>query len=90
MHAKSFEVSQLDKLVEDLNIAMVFLERDCPLWLANITTHIIRHMVEKVKENGPFYASWMYSFERVNSWITRRAMNRDKTEECIMETVQVM
>ena len=68
---------------------MVLLERDCPIWLCNITTHLFRHIAEKIADNGPLYSIWMYTFERMNSWLTRRAMNRSKTEECVMETAQV-
>ena len=68
---------------------MALLERDCPLWLGNITTHILRHLAAKIRENGPMHASWMFPFERMNSYITRRANNRSTIEQCIMETVQV-
>ena len=74
---------------EELNIAIALLERDCPLWLGNITTHILRHIAEKIEENGPMYSSWMYPFERMNSYITRRVNNRSRVEQCIMETIQV-
>ena len=89
LHQKTFEESKLIKLLEEVNVAMALLERDCPLWLGNITTHILRHIAEKLSENGPMYASWMYPFERMNSYITRRANNRSTIEQCIMETVQV-
>ena len=89
MHEKTFTDNQLKQLTEDTNVVLVLLERDLPYWLCNITTHIIRHITTKIIENGPIYSSWMYPYERMNSWLTRRANNRSKVEECIMETYQV-
>ena len=89
MHEKEFTMAQLDKLESDTNLALALIERDCPLWLCNITTHILRHIPNKIRENGPLYSSWMYPYERVNSWLTRRVMKRSQVEECIMETYQV-
>ena len=68
---------------------MVLLEQDCPIWLCNITTHLVRHMLKKITDNGLLYSSWMYPFERMNFWLTSRAMSRSKTDEYIMETAQV-
>ena len=87
---KSFKKTELATLTNDVNIAMVLLERDCPLWLGNSTTHILRHLTEKIGENGPMYASWMFPFKRMNSYITRRANNWAKIEQSIMETIQVI
>ncbi|XP_066911128.1 uncharacterized protein [Clytia hemisphaerica] len=88
-HARKFNEEELDTLEKDVDIALVLLERDCTIYLSNITTHILKHLVTKIRDNGPLYAFWMYSNERMNSWITRRVLNRSKMEECVMETVQV-
>ena len=87
--SKKFTSEGTGKLKGDVSKVMVLSERDCPIWLYNITTHYICHMVEKIADNVPLYSSWMYPFERMNSWLTRRAMNRSKTEECIIKTAQV-
>ena len=89
LHSKIYRKDEVGELVENVNVSMSLLERNCPLWLANITTHILRHIAEKIIENGPMHASWMFPFERMNSYITRRALNRNKIEETIMETIQV-
>ena len=89
MHEKEFTVKQLEKLESDITVALALIERDCTLWLCNITTHLLRHIPGKIKENGPIYSSWMYPYERANSWLTRRVMKRSQAEECIMETYQV-
>ena len=77
-------------LIEETNLALALLERDFPIWVANITTHLLRHIPEKIVENGPLYATWMFPYERLNSWMSRRAMNRYNTEQCIMATYQVV
>ena len=87
LHSKKFTSEGIDK--GDVTKVMVLLERDCPIWLCNITAHLVRHIVEKITDNVSLYSSWMHIFERMNSWLTKRAMNRSKTEECIMETIQV-
>ena len=89
LHSKKFTSEGIDKLKGDVSKVIVLLERDCPIWLCNITTHLVRHIVEKINDNVSLYSSWMYPFERMNSCLTKRATNRSKTEECIMETTQV-
>lgn len=65
------------------------MERDLPIALQNVTTHILRHMVEGIAKFGPLYTTWMFPFERMNSWFTRRVLNRQYPESTIMETYQV-
>ena len=80
-HSIKFTSEGIEKLKGDVIKVMVLLKRDCPIWLCNITTHHVCHMVEKIADNGPLYSSWMYPFERMNSWSMRRRMNWSKTEE---------
>uniref|UniRef100_A0A7M5XM43 DUF4218 domain-containing protein n=1 Tax=Clytia hemisphaerica TaxID=252671 RepID=A0A7M5XM43_9CNID len=89
IHARRFDDEALTTLEDDMVVALALLERDCTIHLSNITTHILVHLASKIRDNGPLYAFWMFAFERMNSWITRRVMNRSKMEECVMETVQV-
>lgn len=65
------------------------MERDLPIALQNVTTHILRHMVEGIAKFGPLYTTWMFPFERMNSWFTRRVLNRQYPESTIMETYQI-
>ena len=85
---QKFTSEGIEKLV--VSKVMVLIERVFPIWLCNITTHLVRHMVEKIADNGPLYSSWMSPFERMNSRLTRRAIHRSKTDECIMETAEVI
>jgi hypothetical protein len=49
----------------------------------------MRHVVEGIGRFGPVYGTWMYSFERFNSWMCQRALNRTHPEVTIMETYRV-
>lgn len=49
----------------------------------------MHHIVEGIRRFGPVYAAWMYPFERFNSWMCQRALNRAHPEITIMETYRV-
>ena len=51
--------------------------------------HLLRHIVDGMKVYGPVYATWMYAYERFNSWLHRRVMNRRFPEATLMETYRV-
>jgi len=57
--------------------------------MQDITTHLLHHVVNGIRQFGPVYSTWMYPFERFNSWICRRALNRYRPEATIMETYRV-
>ena len=52
-HSKTFTSKGIEILKGDISKVMVLLERDWAIWLCNITTHLVRHMVEKIACNGP-------------------------------------
>ena len=52
--------------------------------------HILHHIPEGIATHGPVYGTWMYPYERFNSWMTRRALNWCRPEATIMETYRVM
>lgn len=56
----------------------------------DITTHLMHHIVDSIKRFGPVYSTWMYAFERFNSWLCRRALNRYRPEATTMETYRVI
>ena len=39
---------------------------------------------------GPVHGTWMFAYERFNSWLCRRALNRRHPEATILRTYQVM
>ena len=57
--------------------------------LLDITTHILHHVTDGLRRYGPVYSTWMYPYERFNSWMCRRAMNRRRPEATIIETYRV-
>lgn len=79
-------LDDLDELEERLNESLALLERDFPLTLQNITTHILHHVVDGIRNFGPVYGTWMFVFERFNSWICKRALNMRHPESCVIET----
>lgn len=83
------EIQRLDDLDEievRLNRALALLERDYPVVLQNITTHILHHVIDGIRKFGPIYGTWMFAFERFNSWICKRALNMSRPENTAIET----
>ena len=54
-----------------------------------ITMHLIRHVADGIKQFGPVYGTWMYPYERFNSWMCQRTLNRSNPEATILETYRV-
>ena len=42
-----------------------------------------------MQQYGPVYGTWMYPYERFNSWICKRALNRAFPEVTVVETYRV-
>ena len=82
-------MEELEILERDTNLALVFLERDWPVELFVITSHIVLHIIEDIKKFRPVHMTWMYIFERLNSTIGRRAMSRVHPENTLMRWFQV-
>ena len=55
-----------------------------------ITNHILHHLPEGIERFGPVHGTWMFAYERFNSWLCRRALNRRHPEATILRTYQVM
>lgn len=51
--------------------------------------HLMHHLVEGIKAHGPLYGTWMFPYERFNSWLHRRVMNRSLPEATLIETYRV-
>ncbi|XP_050402379.1 uncharacterized protein LOC126818822 [Patella vulgata] len=84
--AESDADDELDELEVKVNKALALFKRDFPVHLQNITTHFIHHIVPDIKKYGPIYSTWMYVFERFNSWICKRALNMQYPEVSAIET----
>ncbi|CAC5425389.1 unnamed protein product [Mytilus coruscus] len=61
----SYTTEQLQGLIEDTSTAVVLLERDFPLTLQNITTHLQHHIPEGYEDYGPFF------IRRLEDWMFR-------------------
>ncbi|XP_060083986.1 uncharacterized protein LOC132563249 [Ylistrum balloti] len=84
--SESIQLDNLDEMEYNLNRSLALMERDFPVSLQNITTHIMHHIVKGIKQFGPIYGTWMFTFERFNSWICRRVFNKRHPETTVMET----
>jgi len=51
--------------------------------------HLLHHIVDGIQRFGPVYSTWMFPYERFNSWMCRRALNRANPEATIMQTYRV-
>ena len=51
--------------------------------------HLIRHVADGIEQFGPLYGTWMYPYERFNSWICQRVLNRSSPEATVLETYRV-
>nr|XP_023654008.1 uncharacterized protein LOC111836725 [Paramormyrops kingsleyae] len=89
-YAESFTEVDLENLDEIVPLACALMERDWPLSFQNITTHLLLHLPQSVRENGPLVSTWMFPFERANSWVVRRALNKCDMASTIMRTYQVL
>lgn len=54
-----------------------------------ICMHLMHHIIPGIREFGPVYATWMFSFERFNSWMCKRALNHAFPEATVFETYRV-
>ncbi|XP_076084502.1 uncharacterized protein LOC143055256 [Mytilus galloprovincialis] len=85
----SYTTEQLQGLIEDTSTAVVLLERDFPLTLQNITTHLLHHIPEGYEDYGPLYDRWLYPLERANSWVTRQILQHGHEESTVMQTYRI-
>ncbi|VDI64678.1 Hypothetical predicted protein [Mytilus galloprovincialis] len=87
--SESYHENELEFIIESTSEAVSLVERDFPIALQTITTHLLHHIPEGFANFGPLYGRWLFPFERVNSWITRQALNKNKIEATIMETYAI-
>jgi hypothetical protein len=83
---ESHDLDGINELEAKLNAALACLERDFPLSLQNVTTHLLHHIPEGIKLYGPVYGTWMFVFERFNSWLCKRTLNMRYPEATAVET----
>lgn len=84
--AEDIDEMQINHLELRVHKALVLIEQDFPLSMQLIVFHLLHHLPMFVRHFGPVYAFWMYPFERLNSWITRRVTSRRYPEATVVET----
>ncbi|XP_062595076.1 uncharacterized protein LOC134256449 [Saccostrea cucullata] len=89
MVAPELTISELPQLQADTHEALAMLERDFPLTMQNLTTHLIHHIVDDLAKLGPMYGRWLFPYERANGWITRQCLKKGIEESTVMETYVV-
>ena len=86
---ESQSAEHIEDIANNMNKSLALLERDFPLTLQNITTHLLHHITDGIKKFGPVYATWMFVFERFNSWLCKRCLNMRYPEATAIETYLV-
>lgn len=89
MCAEDVSIDMLDDLERAVHHALALFERDFPVSLQVIVFHLLHHLPMFIKRFGPVYGFWMYPYERFNSWITRRVLNRRYPESTVVETYRL-
>ncbi|KAA0055817.1 transposase [Cucumis melo var. makuwa] len=82
---KVIDVTQVEKLQENIVMTLCLLEKYFPPSFFTIMIHLTVHLVREVKLCGPIYLRWMYPFERFMKVIKNAVRNRNRPEGCIAE-----
>lgn len=82
-------VNSLDGLEDQVHKVLALMERDFPVSMQVMVFHLFHHLPMFIKRFGPVYSFWMYSYERFNSWLTRRILNRRYPEATVIETYRL-
>ncbi|XP_072171032.1 uncharacterized protein [Diadema setosum] len=69
--------------------ALARLERDFPLTIQTLCTHLIHHLPDTIRKCGPLVNSWMFSFERFMSFLKKRILNRRHPEATAVEAYRI-
>ncbi|XP_061190168.1 uncharacterized protein LOC133198027 [Saccostrea echinata] len=79
----------LPHLQREVHSSLALFERDFPLSMQNLVTHLIHHIVDGFSMYGPLYGRWLFAYERANGWITRQCLKKGAEESTVMETYAV-
>ena len=83
------DTRMLPQLKAEIAQAASLMERDFPLVFNVITTHLLLHEADTCAKFGPVHSRWMFFFERLNSFITRRVMSRKHPEASAIQTIRM-
>ncbi len=76
----------LDTLESDITTLLALMERDLPVYIQNITTHLLRHIAQDIRSFGPVPGRSMFTTERTICWLSRQNHNKLHQEKTIIET----
>ena len=82
---KVINVTQVEKLQEEIVITLCLLEKYFPPSFFTIMVLLTVHLVREVKLCGLIYLRWMYPFERFMKDIKNVVRNRHRPDCCIAE-----
>ena len=87
--AEDIPLDSIEKLEENVHLTLALFERDFPVSLQLIVFHLLHHLPTYMKLYGSVYNFWMFPFERFNSWISKRTLNRRYPESTVIETYRL-
>ena len=87
--AEEVRLSKILALEREVHEVLASMERDFPLSLQVIVVHLLHHLPAFISRFGQFHSFSMYPFERFNSWITKRVLNRRYPESAVVETYRL-
>lgn len=87
--AEDILADSIDALEQQVHTVLALIERDFPVSMQVIVFHLLHHLPMYIKRFGPVYSFWMYHYERFNSWLTRRVLNRRYPEATVVATYRL-
>ena len=88
LNSETVDIQMLDSVEYRLHNALSLVERDFPVSLNVISLHL-HHLPMYIRRFGPVHGYWMYPMERLNSWISRRVLNRRFPKSTIMASYRL-
>ena len=82
-------MDNIDEIAKQVHTVLALVERDFPVSMQVIVFHLFHHLPMFLKRFGPVYMFWIFPYERFNSWIIRRVMNRRYPEATVIETFRL-
>lgn len=84
--SEKVDLDLFGNIEQQVHRVLALLERDFPVSMQVIVFHLLHHLPMFLKRFGPLYAFW---YERFNSWIIRRVLNRRYPEATVVETYRL-
>ncbi|XP_035688707.1 uncharacterized protein LOC118424238 [Branchiostoma floridae] len=82
-------MTRLPELKKAIHQCLARLERDFPVTIMTAIVHWMSHITPYISEYGPTKTYWMYLYERMNSFLSKRVKNRQHPESTAVESYRV-